>query len=109
MIALGGGVIGDLAGFAAATFMRGVALVQAPTSLLAMVDASLGGKVGVDLPQGKNLAGAFKDPLAVFADTDTLRTCARWRAGLAEVVKSARCRDRRARSPGRRGAERSSR
>jgi len=91
VIALGGGVIGDLAGFAAATFMRGVALVQAPTSLLAMVDASLGGKVGVDLPQGKNLAGAFKDPLAVFADTDTLRTLPRveWRCGLAEVVKSA--------------------
>lgn len=91
VIALGGGVIGDLAGFAAATFMRGVALIQAPTSLLAMVDASIGGKVGVDLSQGKNLAGAFKDPLAVFADVDTLRTLPRveWRCGLAEVVKSA--------------------
>jgi len=91
LIALGGGVIGDLAGFAAATFMRGIALVQAPTSLLAMVDASIGGKVGVDLPQGKNLAGAFKDPLAVFADTDALRTLPRveWRCGLAEVVKAA--------------------
>jgi 3-dehydroquinate synthase len=64
VIALGGGVIGDMAGFAAATFMRGVPLIQAPTSLLAMVDASIGGKVGVDLPQGKNLVGAFKDPLA---------------------------------------------
>jgi len=91
VIALGGGVIGDLAGFAAATFMRGVALIQAPTSLLAMVDASIGGKVGVDLPQGKNLAGAFKDPLAVFADTDTLATLppVERRCGLAEVVKSA--------------------
>ena len=91
VIALGGGVIGDMAGFAAATFLRGVALVQAPTSLLAMVDASLGGKVGVDLPQGKNLAGAFKDPLAVFADTDALHTLPdiERRCGLAEVVKSA--------------------
>ena len=91
VIALGGGVIGDLAGFAAATFMRGVAFVQAPTSLLAMVDASIGGKVGVDLPQGKNLAGTFNDPLAVFADTDTLTTLppVERRCGLAEVVKSA--------------------
>lgn len=91
VIALGGGVIGDMAGFAAATFMRGIALVQAPTSLLAMVDASIGGKVGVDLPQGKNLAGAFKDPLAVFADTDALKTlpAVERRCGLAEVVKSA--------------------
>lgn len=91
VIALGGGVIGDLAGFAAATYMRGIALVQAPTSLLAMVDASIGGKVGVDLPQGKNLAGAFKDPLAVFADTDALATLPdiERRCGLAEVVKSA--------------------
>jgi len=90
VIALGGGVIGDLAGFVAATFMRGVAFVQAPTSLLAMVDASLGGKVGVDLPQGKNLVGAFKDPLAVFADTATLRTLPpiEWRCGLAEVLKA---------------------
>ncbi|MEW6580108.1 MAG: 3-dehydroquinate synthase [Chloroflexota bacterium] len=90
VIALGGGVIGDLAGFVAATFMRGVAFVQAPTSLLAMVDASLGGKVGVDLPQGKNLVGAFKDPLAVFADTETLRTLppVEWRCGLAEVLKA---------------------
>ncbi len=91
VVALGGGVVGDMAGFAAATFMRGVALVQAPTSLLAMVDASIGGKVGVDLPQGKNLVGAFKDPLAVFADTDTLATLpsVEFRCGLAEVVKSA--------------------
>ncbi len=90
VIALGGGVIGDLAGFVAATFMRGVAFIQAPTSLLAMVDASLGGKVGVDLPQGKNLVGAFKDPLAVFADTTTLRTLppVERRCGLAETLKA---------------------
>ncbi|MCZ7541955.1 MAG: 3-dehydroquinate synthase [Anaerolineae bacterium] len=90
VIALGGGVIGDLAGFVAATLMRGMALIQAPTSLLAMVDASLGGKVGVDLPQGKNLVGAFKDPLAVFADTATLRTLppVEVRCGLAETLKA---------------------
>ncbi|PJF25289.1 MAG: 3-dehydroquinate synthase, partial [Phototrophicales bacterium] len=62
VIALGGGVVGDTAGFAAATYMRGISLVQMPTSLLAMVDSSVGGKVGVDLPQGKNLVGAFKQP-----------------------------------------------
>jgi 3-dehydroquinate synthase len=91
IVALGGGVIGDIAGFAAATFMRGVSFIQAPTSLLAMVDSSLGGKVGVDLPQGKNLAGAFKDPLAVFADTATLSTLPdiEFRCGLAEIVKAA--------------------
>lgn len=91
IIALGGGVIGDIAGFAAATFMRGLPLVQAPTSLLAMVDASIGGKVGVDLPQGKNLVGAFKDPLAVMADTSVLATLpdVEFRCGLAEVVKAA--------------------
>ncbi len=91
VIGLGGGVIGDMAGFAAATFMRGIAFVQAPTSLLAMVDSSLGGKVGVDLPQGKNLVGAFKDPLAVFADTATLRTLPdiERRCGLAEIIKAA--------------------
>ncbi|MBN1430061.1 MAG: 3-dehydroquinate synthase [Anaerolineae bacterium] len=91
IVALGGGVIGDMAGFAAATFMRGVALVQAPTSLLAMVDSSIGGKVGVDLPQGKNLVGAFKDPLAVFADTSTLTTLpdVELRCGLAEALKNA--------------------
>jgi 3-dehydroquinate synthase len=91
IVALGGGVIGDMAGFAAATFMRGVALIQAPTSLLAMVDSSLGGKVGVDLPQGKNLVGAFKDPLAVFADPATLDTLPpeEYRCGLAEIIKAA--------------------
>jgi 3-dehydroquinate synthase len=89
VLALGGGVIGDMAGFAAATYLRGVPFVQAPTSLLAMVDASVGGKTGVDLPQGKNLVGAFKQPLAVIMDTATLATLpsAEFRAGLAEIVK----------------------
>ncbi|NDJ52677.1 MAG: 3-dehydroquinate synthase [Chloroflexi bacterium] len=89
VVALGGGVVGDVAGFVAASFMRGVPFVQAPTTLLAMVDASLGGKVGVDLPQGKNLVGAFKDPLAVIADTRTLNTLppVEIRTGLSEVIK----------------------
>src|SRR5687767_12176567 len=89
--ALGGGVIGDMAGFVAATFMRGVALIQVPTSLLAMVDSGIGGKTGYDVPQGKNLIGAFKDPLAVFADTSTLRTLpeVEFRCGMAEAIKSA--------------------
>jgi shikimate kinase/3-dehydroquinate synthase len=91
VVALGGGVVGDMAGFSAASFMRGLPLIQAPTSLLAMVDASIGGKVGVDLPQGKNLVGAFKDPLGVFADTFVLETLpdVEFRCGLAEVVKAA--------------------
>jgi shikimate kinase / 3-dehydroquinate synthase len=89
VVALGGGVVGDVAGFVAATYMRGVRLVQCPTTLLAMVDASVGGKTGVDLPQGKNLAGAFKQPEAVLADILTLGTLppAEVAAGLAEVVK----------------------
>ncbi len=89
VIALGGGVIGDLAGFAAACWMRGVRFVQLPTTLLAMVDSSVGGKTAVDLPAGKNLVGAFHQPVAVIADTDTLRTLPEreLRAGLAEVVK----------------------
>lgn len=96
LIALGGGVIGDTAGFAAASFMRGLPLIQGPTSLLAMVDASIGGKTGVNLPEGKNLVGAFYDPLAVFADTSTLATLppVEFRAGLAEVVKAALIGDR---------------
>ena len=87
--ALGGGVVGDLAGFAAACWMRGIDCVQLPTSLLAMVDSSVGGKTAVDIPQGKNLVGAFHPPRAVFADTNTLRTLPprELRAGLAEVVK----------------------
>jgi 3-dehydroquinate synthase len=89
VFALGGGVVGDLAGFAAACWMRGIGLVQLPTTLLAMVDSSVGGKTAVDLPQGKNLVGAFHSPRAVFADTATLRTLPdrELRAGLAEVVK----------------------
>lgn len=89
ILALGGGVVGDMAGFAAATYMRGIDFVLCPTTLLAMVDASIGGKTGVDLPQGKNLVGAFKQPRAVLADIDTLATlpAAEFRAGLAEVAK----------------------
>jgi 3-dehydroquinate synthase len=89
VIALGGGVVGDTVGFAAATYMRGVRLVQIPTSLLAMVDSSVGGKVGVDLPQGKNLVGAFKQPDAVLIDPDALATLPprEYRQGLAEIIK----------------------
>jgi 3-dehydroquinate synthase len=89
VFALGGGVVGDLAGFAAACWMRGIDVVQVPTTLLAMVDASVGGKTAVDLPQGKNLVGAFHPPRAVFADTATLRTlpARELRAGFAEVIK----------------------
>jgi 3-dehydroquinate synthase len=89
VVALGGGVVGDLAGFAAACWMRGIDCVQLPTTLLSMVDSSVGGKTGVDLPQGKNLVGAFHAPRAVIADTATLHTLPNreLRAGLAEVVK----------------------
>lgn len=89
VFALGGGVIGDLAGFAAACWMRGIDCVQLPTTLLAMVDSSVGGKTAVDLPQGKNLVGAFHPPRAVLADTAALATlpARELRAGLAEVVK----------------------
>jgi 3-dehydroquinate synthase len=89
VVALGGGVVGDLAGFAAACWMRGVDCIQLPTTLLSMVDSSVGGKTAVDLPQGKNLVGAFHPPRAVISDTTTLRTLPdrELRAGLAEVVK----------------------
>ncbi|MBI2923038.1 MAG: 3-dehydroquinate synthase [Planctomycetes bacterium] len=89
VVALGGGVVGDLAGFAAATWNRGVDVVQVPTTLLAMVDAAIGGKTGINLPQGKNLVGAFHQPRLVVADLDTLRSLPdrEYRAGLAEVVK----------------------
>jgi 3-dehydroquinate synthase len=89
VLALGGGVVGDLAGFAAACWMRGIDCIQLPTSLLAMVDSSVGGKTAVDLPQGKNLVGAFHPPRAVFADTSVLESlpARELRAGLAEVVK----------------------
>jgi 3-dehydroquinate synthase len=89
VVALGGGVIGDLAGFVAATFMRGVPVVQCPTSLLAMIDASVGGKTGVDTAAGKNLVGAFHPPAAVLVDVETLLTLPadHRRAGLAEAIK----------------------
>ncbi|MEC7105466.1 MAG: 3-dehydroquinate synthase [Pseudomonadota bacterium] len=89
LIALGGGVVGDLCGFVAATFQRGVDFVQIPTTLLAQVDSSVGGKTAVNHPQGKNMIGAFHQPLAVLADTATLGTLPsrEYAAGLAEVVK----------------------
>jgi 3-dehydroquinate synthase len=89
LIALGGGVIGDLTGFAAATYQRGVDFVQMPTTLLAQVDSSVGGKTGVNHPLGKNMVGAFHQPRAVIADTDTLRSlpARELSAGLAEVIK----------------------
>ncbi len=90
VIALGGGVVTDMAGFAAATYLRGVRLVQVPTTLLGMVDASVGGKVAVDHPRGKNLIGAFVEPLLVLLDTDTLASLPpiEVRAGLAEIIKA---------------------
>ncbi|HWE41336.1 MAG TPA: 3-dehydroquinate synthase, partial [Gemmatimonadaceae bacterium] len=89
IVALGGGVVGDLAGFVAATYMRGIPVVQLPTTLLAMVDASVGGKTGVDTPAGKNLVGAFHPPAAVIADPDTLASlpAAELRSGGAEMIK----------------------
>ncbi|WP_419805596.1 3-dehydroquinate synthase [Terriglobus sp.] len=95
LIALGGGVIGDITGFLAAIYMRGIRFVQVPTTLLAQVDSSVGGKTGVNLAVGKNLVGSFHQPIAVVADLDTLQTLPRreLRAGLQESVKSAIIRD----------------
>ncbi len=89
VIALGGGVVGDIAGFAAACYMRGVAFIQVPTTLLAQVDSSVGGKTGINHPNGKNLIGAFHQPQLVIIDTNTLATLPdrELRAGLAEVIK----------------------
>lgn len=89
LIALGGGVVTDLAGFLAATYCRGLPVIYMPTTLLAMVDASIGGKTGVNTPHGKNLIGAFKQPVAVFMDTATLTTlpAREWRNGIVEIIK----------------------
>jgi 3-dehydroquinate synthase len=91
ILAFGGGVVGDIAGYAAATFMRGVPWVMVPTTLLSQVDSSVGGKVGINVAQGKNLIGAFHQPVAVLSDTGALRTLPKreLRSGLYEVVKSA--------------------
>ena len=89
IVALGGGVVGDLAGFAAATYLRGIPYIQVPTTLLAAVDSSVGGKTAIDLPSGKNLAGAFYQPTLVLCDTDCLNTLPEdvFRDGCAEVIK----------------------
>jgi 3-dehydroquinate synthase len=89
VVALGGGVVGDLAGFAAAIYCRGVPVVQVPTTIMAQVDSSIGGKTGINLRAGKNLVGAFHQPIAVLADTATLATLGRreWNEGFAEVIK----------------------
>lgn len=95
LIALGGGVIGDLAGFAASVFLRGIPFIQAPTTLLSQVDSSVGGKTGVNTPEGKNLIGTFAQPALVLADVATLQTLPQrvYREGFAEIIKHAAIRD----------------
>ena len=95
LIALGGGVVGDITGFAAACFQRGMPFIQVPTTLLAQVDSSVGGKTAINHPLGKNMIGAFHQPQLVLADTDTLNTLPdrELRAGLAEVIKYGLIRD----------------
>lgn len=96
LIAFGGGIVGDVGGFVAAIFMRGIPYVQVPTTFLAQVDSSLGGKTGVNLPEGKNLVGSFHHPIAVFADVEVLGTLPEreLRAGLMESIKAGIIRDR---------------
>jgi shikimate kinase/3-dehydroquinate synthase len=108
IVAVGGGATGDLAGFAAATYMRGIALAHVPTTLLAMVDSSIGGKTGVDLPEGKNLVGAFHPPAAVFSDPSVLATlpARQVSSGLAEIIKTAYLADRESVDQAARSAER---
>ncbi|MBD3272693.1 MAG: iron-containing alcohol dehydrogenase, partial [Elusimicrobia bacterium] len=97
IIGFGGGVIGDISGFTAATYMRGVGLAHVPTTLLAMVDSSIGGKTGVDLPEGKNLIGSFYQPQMVWVDLNVLKTLpeAEWKNGMAEIIKYGVIADRR--------------
>src|SRR5947208_7771952 len=97
VVALGGGIVGDIAGFAAAVYLRGIAFIQVPTTLLAQIDASVGGKTGVNMPAGKNLVGAFHQPKLVLIDTETLRTLPRREltSGWCEAVKQGAAGDRR--------------
>ena len=96
IIALGGGIVGDVSGFAAATWLRGIEYIQIPTTLLSMVDSSVGGKTGVNHPKGKNLIGAFNQPKAVFIDPETLKSLPKreFNAGMAEVIKYGVIRDK---------------